>query len=80
MVSASVIAGRFPTLNRNKTLHKKYALLGPAAQASGLLMGDGFQPGPQALIELAGCLCGGAAAGLLSGRKTGKKRVSARKK
>ena len=48
--------------------------------AVGLLMGDGFQPGPQALIELAGCLCGGAAAGLLSGRKTGKKRVSARKK
>ena len=44
------------------------------------LLGDGFQPGPQALIELAGCLCGGAAAGLLSGRKTGKKRVSARKK
>lgn len=34
MVSASIIAGRFPTLNRNKTLHKKYALLGPAAQAS----------------------------------------------
>lgn len=34
MVSASVIAQRFPMLNRNKTLHKKYALLGPVALAS----------------------------------------------
>ncbi len=48
--------------------------------AVGLLMGDGFQMGPQALIELAGCLCGGAIAGVFGGRKTKKKRTSARKK
>lgn len=34
MVSASIIAGRLATLVRNKTLHKKYALLGPTALAS----------------------------------------------
>ncbi|MCX4368576.1 MAG: TlpA disulfide reductase family protein [Duncaniella sp.] len=34
MVSASIIAGRLKTLVRNKTLHKKYALLGPVALAS----------------------------------------------
>ena len=48
--------------------------------AVGLLMGDGLQLGTQALIELAGCLCGGAIAGMLCSRKTKKKRVSARKK
>lgn len=48
--------------------------------AVGLLMSDGFQLGPQALIELAGCLCGGAIAGLFGGRKTKKKRAPARKK
>ena len=48
--------------------------------AVGLLMGDGFQFGAQALIELAGCLCGGAVAGLFSGRKRGKKRAPAKKK
>ena len=48
--------------------------------AVGLLMGDGLRLGAQALIELAGCLCGGAVAGTLSGGKTGKKRPSARKK
>lgn len=34
MVSASVIAQRINTLTRNKTLHKKYSLLGPNALAS----------------------------------------------
>lgn len=48
--------------------------------AVGLLLGDGFQPGPQALVELAGCLCGGAIAGVFGGRKGGKKRAPARKK
>ena len=48
--------------------------------AVGLLMGDGFQLGAQALIELAGCLCGGAIAGMLCGTGSKKKRVSARKK
>ena len=48
--------------------------------AVGLLMGDGLRLGAQALIEPAGCLCGGAIAGMLCGRKTGKKRTSARKK
>lgn len=48
--------------------------------AVGLLMSDEFQLGTQALIELAGCLSGGAIAGLFSGRKKGKKRASARKK
>ena len=48
--------------------------------AVGLLMGDGLQLGAQALIELAGCLCGGAIAGMLCGRKRSKKRTSARKK
>ena len=48
--------------------------------AVGLLMGDGLRLGVQALIELAGCLCGGAIAGMLCGRSTKKKRASARKK
>lgn len=48
--------------------------------AVGLLLGDGFQPGPQALVELAGCLCGGAVAGVFGGRKGGKKRTTARRK
>ena len=48
--------------------------------AVGLLMGDGLRLGAQALIELAGCLCGGAIAGMLCSRRTKKKRVSARKK
>ena len=48
--------------------------------AVGLLMGDGFQLGVQALIELAGCLCGGAIAGLFSGRKGKKRKTAARKK
>ena len=48
--------------------------------AVGLLMGDGLRLGAQALIELAGCLCGGALAGMLCGGKAKKKRPSARKK
>ena len=48
--------------------------------AVGLLMGDGLRLGAQALIELAGCLCGGALAGMLCGGKAKKKRTSARKK
>lgn len=48
--------------------------------AVSLLMGEGFQLGPQALVELAGCLCGGAVAGVFGGRKGKKKRTSARKK
>ena len=48
--------------------------------AVGLLMGEGFQPGPQALVELAGCLLGGAVAGVFGGRKGKKKRGPARKK
>lgn len=48
--------------------------------AVGLLLGDGFQPGPQALVELAGCLCGGSLAGVFGGRKSKKKRASARKR
>lgn len=48
--------------------------------AVGLLMGDGFRLDAQALVELAGCLCGGAIAGLFSGRKQSKKRPPARKK
>ena len=48
--------------------------------AVGLLLSDGFQLGVQALIELAGCLCGGAIAGMFGGRKSKKKRASARKK
>ena len=47
--------------------------------AVGLLMSDGLVLGVQALIELAGCLCGGALAGLLGGGKK-KKRASGRKK
>lgn len=48
--------------------------------AVGLLMGEGLELGPQALIELAGCLCGGAVAGMFSGGKKPKKRVPGRKK
>ena len=48
--------------------------------AVGLLMGDGLHMGAQALIELAGCLCGGAIAGMLCGGRPKKKRASARKK
>ena len=48
--------------------------------AVGLLMGDGLQLGAQALIELAGCLCGGALAGLLCAGRTKKKRPPARKR
>ena len=48
--------------------------------AVGLLMGDGLRLGAQSLIELAGCLCGGALAGMLCSRKSKKKRASARKR
>ena len=48
--------------------------------AVGLLMGDGLRLGAQALIELAGCLCGGALAGMLCAGRTKKKRTPARKK
>ena len=48
--------------------------------AVGLLMGDGLRLGAQALIELAACLCGGALAGVLCGRRPKKKRAPARKK
>ena len=48
--------------------------------AVGLLMGDGLKLGAQALIELAGCLCGGAIAGMLCGGRRSKKRAGARKK
>lgn len=47
--------------------------------AVGLLMSDDLTFGPQALIELAGCLCGGALAGMLGGGRR-KKRASGRKK
>ncbi len=47
--------------------------------AVGLLMSDGLTLGVQALVELAGCLCGGALAGMLGGGKR-KKRASGRKK
>ena len=47
--------------------------------AVGLLMSDDLVLGTQALIELAGCLCGGALAGLL-GRGRKKKRAAVRKK
>ena len=47
--------------------------------AVGLLMSDTLVFGLQALIELAGCLCGGALAGMLGGGKK-KKRASGRKK
>ena len=47
--------------------------------AVGLMSGDGLSFGPQAWIELAGCLCGGAAAGLLfrggKRKKKGKSRA-----
>ena len=48
--------------------------------AVGLLMGDGLKLGAQALIELAGCLCGGALAGMLCAGRTKKKRTPPRKK
>ena len=47
--------------------------------AVGLLMNDGAELGLQALVELAGCLCGGALAGMLGGRRR-KKRPAVRKK
>ena len=47
--------------------------------AVGLLMSDRTELGAQALIELAACLCGGALAGMIGGRRT-KKRPAARKK
>ena len=47
--------------------------------AVGLLMGDALEFGAQALIELAGCLCGGALAGIAGGGRR-KKRASGRKK
>ncbi|MCI8697917.1 MAG: TIGR04086 family membrane protein [Oscillospiraceae bacterium] len=47
--------------------------------AVGLLMSDELAFGLQSLIELAGCLCGGALAGLLGGGRR-KKRTSGRKK
>ena len=42
-------------------------------------MATGVALGGQALVELAGCLCGGALAGVLSGGRK-KKRSAARKK
>ncbi len=48
--------------------------------AVGLLSGDEFSLGLQALTELVGCLCGGAAAGVLCGGGKGKRRRKARKK
>ena len=47
--------------------------------AVGLLISDDLTFGPQALIELAGCLCGGALAGMLRGGGK-KRRGSGRKK
>lgn len=47
--------------------------------AVGLLISDELTFGPQALIELAGCLCGGALAGMLGGGGK-KRRGSGRKK
>ncbi|MDE6841870.1 MAG: TIGR04086 family membrane protein [Oscillospiraceae bacterium] len=47
--------------------------------AVGLLMSDALELGGQALIELAGCLCGGALAGMLGGMRK-KKRSTPRKK
>ena len=47
--------------------------------AVGLLMSDALELGGQALIELAGCLCGGALAGMLGGMRK-KKRSAPRKK
>ena len=46
----------------------------------GLLLSGSFELGSQALIELAGCLCGGAIAGIFSGRGKKKKRTASRKK
>ena len=48
--------------------------------AVGLLSGDEFSLGLQALIELAGCLCGGAVAGVLCGGWKGRRRAKARNK
>ena len=47
--------------------------------AVGLLSGGDFSLGLQALIELAGCLCGGALAGVLCGG-VGRRRPRGRKK
>ena len=46
----------------------------------GLLMGDGFTFGTQGVIELAACLCGGGAAGLLCRKKKKGKRTARRTK
>jgi len=46
----------------------------------GLFMGDGFTFGTQGLIELAACLCGGGAAGLLCRKKKKGKRTAHRAK
>ncbi len=48
--------------------------------AVGLLMNNGPELGLQALIELAGCLCGGALAGMFGGKGKRKKHSPARKK
>ncbi len=46
--------------------------------AVGLLSGEELSLGVQAMIELAGCLCGGAISGLLSRGKKRKKKGNAR--
>ena len=44
----------------------------------GMLSGDGLTLGLQALIELTGCLCGGAISGLISGGKKRRKKGNRR--
>lgn len=46
--------------------------------AVGLLTSDSFEIGLQGLIELAACLCGGAIAGLFSGKKRKKRKGTGR--
>ena len=56
---------------------------GGAAVLAAVTAGRGSVPrgaGAQMLVELAGCLCGGAVAGVFGGRKGKKKRASVRKK
>ncbi len=48
--------------------------------AVGLLTSEDFELGVQALIELAACLCGGALAGLFSGKRKAKKKGGKRKR
>ena len=48
--------------------------------AVSLLISDGLELGLHALTELACCLCGGAAAGLLCGRKRHGKKAAVRRK